>query len=218
LAIAKAPWPLGIKPQSLLGGIAADLISSRLPCACEQLVMFRLAAATAAAALVLPSGVAALEISRQRLERLLDCVNEGNHLCEPHSLGGLEALKYGDPSSNLQDYVGEREFDDLNVFAGNLGPMCTPSNFDACDDEEKTKIKGLQAMDPSLLSEKVEQQKGRIKEVEAEFQTFMEELVKKQEAAEKKHEEAKAIKDGGLVLMKAVLTHGKNAKAGSAEF
>jgi len=147
----------------------------------------------------------------------VDCISEGKELCEQHGVEGFPTIKYGDPS-DLQDYEGEREFDDLKVFAGNLGPMCSPANLDACDDEKKAKIKELQAMEPSLLTEKVEVQEGRIKELETEFQTLMEELQKKYEAAEKKKtEEVKAIKDGGLGLMKAVLTHGKKAKAGSSE-
>ena len=37
---------------------------------------------------------------------------------------GLPTIKFGDPA-NLEDYEGEREFDDLAKFAkDNLGPRC----------------------------------------------------------------------------------------------
>ena len=49
-----------------------------------------------------------------------------NLLCQVDDVGveGFPTIKFGDPA-NLEDYEGEREFDDLAKFAkDNLGPRC----------------------------------------------------------------------------------------------
>merc|ERR1719449_331923 len=77
----------------------------------------------------------------------VDCTAEGKDLCETHGVQGFPTIKYGDPSA-LEDYEGGRDFDALKKFAEeNLKPMCSPSNMDLCDDDQKAELKTLMEMD-----------------------------------------------------------------------
>jgi len=86
----------------------------------------------------------------------VDCTADGEKLCEEEGVKGYPTLKYGDPN-NLQEYEGEREFEDLLNFAEeNLGPTCGPDNMDLCDEEKKEKIekimsKGLKTLEAEIL-------------------------------------------------------------------
>eukprot|EP00438_Fugacium_kawagutii_P035714 Skav234673 [mRNA] locus=scaffold1131:470468:472215:- [translate_table: standard] len=62
-----------------------------------------------------------------------DCIGDGKSMCDDVGVEGFPTIKFGDPA-NLEDYEGEREFDDLDKFAKeNLGPRCGPANLDLCD-------------------------------------------------------------------------------------
>jgi len=135
----------------------------------------------------------------------VDCTAEGKDLCETHGVEGFPTIKWGDPSA-LEDFEGGRDYEAMAEFAKeNLKPMCSPSNIDLCDADEKKQIADLQALSSDALdaqiAEKEQLQKDAeetfTKEVEA-LQARYEELSKEKEAAQK------AVKDSGLALMKAV--------------
>merc|ERR1719193_1464747 len=123
----------------------------------------------------------------------VDCTAEGEELCTKHNIEGYPTLKYGDPS-NLQDYEGEMEYEDLLSFAKeNLGPTCGPKNLDLCDEEQKAKIAALEA-------EGVDALEARLSKIhlgiEAAEETFEKEVQKLQDTYEGLMEELqKATKE-----------------------
>merc|ERR1719253_1390731 len=76
----------------------------------------------------------------------VDCTAAGKPLCDSNGVRGFPTIKWGD-ASNLEDYQGGRDFDSLKKFADeNLKPICSPSNIDLCDADQKAKIEKIQAM------------------------------------------------------------------------
>jgi len=143
----------------------------------------------------------------------VDCTAEGKDLCETHGVQGFPTIKYGDPS-DLQDYEGGRDFKSLKKFADELGPMCSPSNLDACDAAKKKQIEEFMALSDSEIDKRVTEKEGKVKELSENFDKFVEGLQKQyQEADEKKKKDIDAIKAGGLGLLKAVHAHKKKAKS-----
>merc|ERR1711871_807235 len=126
-------------------------------------------------------------------------------LCSTHGVQGFPTIKYGDPS-NLEDYQGGRDFDSLKSFADeNLKPMCSPSNIDLCDDEQRGKIEALQAMSAEELDALIQKGDDDIAAAGENFETSLKELQNQYEALVKEKEDAiQAVKDSGLGMAKAV--------------
>jgi len=138
----------------------------------------------------------------------VDCTAEGEELCTKHNIEGYPTLKYGDPS-NLQDYEGEIEYDDLLAFAQeNLGPTCGPKNLDLCDEEQKAKIAAFEA-------EGVDALEARLSKIhlgiEAADKTFEEEVQKLHDTYEGLMEElqkaTKELKGDDWGLFNSVYKH-----------
>mmetsp|Transcript_90791 Transcript_90791/g.180536 ORF Transcript_90791/g.180536 Transcript_90791/m.180536 type:complete len:178 (-) Transcript_90791:86-619(-) len=144
----------------------------------------------------------------------VDCDGDGRDLCEKHDIEGYPTVKWGDPS-DLVDYEGEREYDDMKKFAEeNLKPMCSPANFELCDEEKKSQISDFRAMGSTNLESKVKQVKKQMKKVSSDFDKRMERLEEEQgEVEEELNELEKKKKDKisetkrktGFPLMQAVL-------------
>jgi len=135
----------------------------------------------------------------------VDCTADGQSLCETVGVRGYPTIKWGDPS-NLEDYEGGRDYDDLKKFADeNLKPVCSPANLDLCSDDQKAEIKKFTDMSDAELDEAI---KGKEKEQETAESTFtseVEKLQKKYEELSKEKDETLAnIKKSGLGTMKAV--------------
>merc|ERR1719215_2510140 len=75
----------------------------------------------------------------------VDCTAGGKAICDEAGVRGYPTIKHGDPS-DLQDYKGGRDLAALKAFAAGLGPQCSPSNIDLCDDAKKAQIKEFMAM------------------------------------------------------------------------
>lgn len=136
----------------------------------------------------------------------VDCTADGEELCTEVGVEGYPTIKWGVPG-NLQDYEGEREYDDLKKFADeNLGPQCSPSNIDLCDAAQKALIDKYRAMDKDSLVEQVSKIEGEIKQVSADFDKAIEKLQEEYEALEKaKEAKVKSLKNSNLGLMKSVI-------------
>jgi len=141
----------------------------------------------------------------------VDCTADGKSLCDTVGVEGFPTIKFGDPS-NLEDYEGEREFDDMVAFAEKeLGPRCSPGNLDLCDDEKKQQIQKFLAMSAEELAKAVEGKDAELAEATKAHEELVEGLQKKYEDSEKALTEKKTeIKESGLGLMKAVKAHRKN--------
>jgi len=145
----------------------------------------------------------------------VDCTAGGKSLCEQVGVQGYPTIKHGDPN-DLQDYKGGRDLASLQKFAGELGPQCSPSNIDLCDDAKKAKIKELMAMSSAERETMVKAKEGELAKLESDFKTFVDGLQKAYtEANEKKDKDVEAIKASGLGLLKSVQAHVK--KTGSSE-
>jgi hypothetical protein len=139
----------------------------------------------------------------------VDCTTGGKALCGEVGVRGYPSIKYGDPS-DMQDYNGGRSLDDLKTHAATLGPSCSPANIDLCDDAKKKMISEFTALSSADREKKIKEQEDSMDKLEKDFSTFVEGLNKQyKEESEKKENAVKAIKDGGLGLLKAVQKHEK---------
>lgn len=136
----------------------------------------------------------------------VDCTTEeGKGICIDNGVRMFPTLKYGDPSA-LKDYKGGREYDSLKSFADeNLKPMCSPTNIDLCDAEQKEEIEKFQAMSPGDLEAAIAEKTKMKDEAEEAFQTGATELKSKyQKMMEDRDKTIEEIENSGLSMMKAV--------------
>merc|ERR1712151_468861 len=111
---------------------------------------------------------------------------------------------------------GGRDFAALQKFADGLGPQCSPSNLELCDDAKTAQIKEFMAMTSEKRDEMVKTKEAEIAKAESDVKSLLEKLQKQyQEASEKKEKDVEAIKNSGLGLLKSVHAHVK--KTGSTE-
>ena len=121
----------------------------------------------------------------------VDCTADGNKdLCGKYGVRGFPTLKYfvgGDP--NGESYEGGRDFDALLEFAKeNLGPTCSPSNLELCNDEQKAAIEAAQALSIEDLDAKIADFEGQLTTIDENFKTAV-------EALQKQYTELSADKD-----------------------
>jgi len=145
----------------------------------------------------------------------VDCTADGKSLCEEVGVRGYPTIKHGDPN-DLQDYKGGRDDSALTKFANELGPQCSPSNIELCEDAKKAQIKEFMAMGTAERETLVKTKEAELEKLESGFKTFVDGLQKQYtEANEKKDKDIEAIKSSGLGLLKSVHAHVK--KTGSSE-
>lgn len=134
---------------------------------------------------------------------LMSLDEEAEVLCNDNGVEGFPTLKYGDPS-DLQDYEGGREYDELLQFATKeLKPMCGVNNLDLCPKSKRAEIEKLLNMDVEELTAAVESEGKKLQDAEMEFQEEVDKLQAKYEEMSGELEEAK--KASGIGLMKSVL-------------
>lgn len=142
----------------------------------------------------------------------VDCTVQED-LCTKHGVEGYPTIKWG-AVTDLKDYDGGREYDDLLSFAKeNLGPTCGPENLDLCSEEQKKEIETVSAMSDADLQKKIEEKQTEISDVEKKFNADVEELQKKYEEMEKaKVAKIAELKKSGLGMMKTVCTDRPSCK------
>lgn len=134
----------------------------------------------------------------------VDCTAAGQPLCEKVGVQGYPTIKHGDPN-DLQDYEGGRGIDELKEFAATLGPTCSPTNLDLCDDEKKSKILEYKKMGKVALEALIAEKEKELETVEETFKAEVKGLQEKYEGLQKTKEAAvKEVKESGLGLMKSV--------------
>jgi protein disulfide-isomerase-like protein len=147
----------------------------------------------------------------------VDCTTAGKPLCDSNGVKGFPTIKHGDPA-NLDDYQGGRTYADFSKFAKGLKPLCSPSNMDLCDDEQKKKIEEVQALSMDDLEAKISEGDKKAADAESLFTTEVEKLQKAYQKLQSDKEEAlEEIKSSGLGLYKSVLAAKKKAEAGAKE-
>lgn len=145
----------------------------------------------------------------------VDCTADGKEVCDKVGVQGYPTIKYGDPS-NLEDYQGGRDFEDLKAHAATLKPLCSPANMDLCDAESKAALEVLLALSMEEINAKIEEGDAKVKQA---GETFDTELEKLQEAYQKLQETRDAtiaeVKASGLGQLKSVKAF-KESSAGDA--
>lgn len=144
----------------------------------------------------------------------VDCTSDGGKpLCDANGVRGYPTLKWGDPAG-LEDYSGARDYDSLKKFAEeNLKPICSPSNIDLCDDEQKADINKFLALGVEGLEKEVTSKKGELEKIEEDFKAFVEGLQKQYaDATKKKEDDIAEVKASGLSLMQKCLLSLKKEK------
>jgi len=145
----------------------------------------------------------------------VDCTADGKSLCNEIGVRGYPTIKQGDPN-DLQDYKGGRDFASLKKFADSLGPTCSPSNLDLCDDAKKTQIQEFSALGDDKREAEIKRLEAESAKLESDFKAFSDGLQKSyKDASDVKDKDIDAIKNSGLGLLKAVHAHEK--KAGKSE-
>lgn len=104
----------------------------------------------------------------------IDCTDSpmGKELCGRFEIVGLPTLLYGDASFGgiyLEEYSGDKSFDDLKSFAiENLVPTCNPGNLDACPPESRQDMEKYIAMTYQQLQDEIlglEKKQDELKEL-----------------------------------------------------
>merc|ERR1712072_1430593 len=108
----------------------------------------------------------------------VDCTWEGKPICDSNGIRGFPTIKHGDPS-NLEDYEGGRDYAALKSFADELKPVCSPSNIDLCEDEDRAKIEEFMALSEDELDEKITDGEQKMEDAEATFKSEVEKLQEK---------------------------------------
>merc|ERR1719403_293416 len=142
----------------------------------------------------------------------VDCTAAGKPLCDANGVQGFPTIKYGDPSA-LEKYEGGRDFDSLKKFADeNLKPMCSPSNMDLCDDDQKAELNKLMEMSLDDLETAITEGEKKITDAEETFKTEPQKLQDQyQELMKTKEDTIAEVKSSGLGRMKSVLAHRSKA-------
>jgi len=135
----------------------------------------------------------------------VDCTAAGKPLCDEVGVKGFPTIKWGDPD-NLEDYQGGRDFDALKKFADeNLKPLCSPSNLDICDDDQKERIQKLLGLPMEDLEAQISEGEKKIEDAETTFQEELEKLQNSyQELMKTKDDTIASVKSSGLGLQKSV--------------
>jgi len=142
----------------------------------------------------------------------VDCTAEGKPICDANGVQGFPTIKYGDPNA-LEKYEGGRDYDALKKFAEeNLKPLCSPSNMDLCEEDEKVELNKLMEMDMADLEAAVKDGEEKISNAEKNFKTELQELQDSyQKLMKDKDDTIASVKSSGLGQMKSVLAHRKNS-------
>ncbi|KAL3782922.1 hypothetical protein HJC23_004901 [Cyclotella cryptica] len=114
----------------------------------------------------------------------IDCTDSphGKNLCIKFKITGLPTLLYGPSGSDgvyLEEYGGEKTYDDLKSFAlKELVPKCLPVSLDACTAEERQEMDSYIAMSYTQLNEMIQSLEKQMIELKESFKTKFMELQK----------------------------------------
>jgi hypothetical protein len=146
----------------------------------------------------------------------VDCTAAGKPLCDSNGVKGFPTIKHGDVT-NLEDYSGGRDFAALKAFAEGLKPLCSPSNMDLCEPDQKAKIEELMALSDDDIAAQIEAGNKKLADAESTFSSELEKLQASYKQLQEDKEKAETeVKESGLGMLKAVQA-AKKAGAGAKE-
>jgi len=156
--------------------------------------------------------------SKTALVADVDCTAAGKPLCDANGVQGFPTIKYGDPNA-MEKYEGGRDYDSLKKFADdNLKPLCSPSNMDLCEDDQKAELETLLATPVEELEKLITEGEAKIEEAETTFKTELQKLQDSYQALMKTKDDTIAeVKSSGLGQMKSVLAYMKTQDSDKEE-
>jgi hypothetical protein len=140
----------------------------------------------------------------------VDCTADGELLCTSNHIRGFPTIKWGDPH-HLHDYVGSRDFIDLNRFVqDNLKPICSVINIELCDEEKRKLLESFLMLSEEEVEAKIEAEEAKRLQTEEEFNEGVKKLRDEYESIQdRKNDRIDEVMRSGLSVMKAVRVHRK---------
>jgi len=134
-------------------------------------------------------------------------------LCGKYGVQGYPTIKYFTGNPEGDDYEGGRDFESLKTFASeNLGPSCSFTNLDLCDDEKKAFFNDWHAKGAAAVKAAVDEKSAAIKKLEDDFEEGVKGLQEQYEGMMKvKDDGVKAIKPE-LSMLKSIKFDAKDAE------
>jgi len=150
-----------------------------------------------------------MEDYKKRVDILIaevDCTDDKEEICHNLGINDYPSLKYGDPNSSLEDYLGEYGYLELRKFAKeHFGPTCGIEHLDLCDYDQRAKIEEIRAKGLEKIEAEVDELHNMIESAEAHFSAEEAKLEATYEKLEKERDEAiDAARPKNLVLMEIV--------------
>jgi thiol-disulfide isomerase/thioredoxin len=139
----------------------------------------------------------------------VDCTVE-TKLCSGLNIHGLPTILYGDPSNHgvlLQEYKGERDYDELSAFANETlsNPICSPANLDACDETNKRRMLYLLSLGEWELRAVIKDKEEAIQSARDHFQTSFDSMQASYDAESTEVEIEKSRIQRKIKIMKEIL-------------
>lgn len=112
----------------------------------------------------------------------IDCTDspKGKDLCGRFEIVGLPTLLYGDASFGgiyLEEYSGDKSFDDLKSFAiEHLVPTCNAGNLDACTPDSRQKMEKYISMSYQELQDQISWLEKKQEEVKESYKEMFAKL------------------------------------------
>ena len=141
----------------------------------------------------------------------IDCSDSpgGKDLCVRFEIVGLPTLLYGDASLGgiyLEEYGGEKTFEDMKSFAANaLVPKCNPGRLDACPPDTRIEMETYMAMSYQALDDKIKGMEKDQEELKASFKDMFALLQRKYDEYVREKETQILMAKVNLRLIKEII-------------
>ena len=109
----------------------------------------------------------------------------------------------------MHDYVGTRDFKDLNQFVRERARgLCSAASIDNCQPEERQILESFLKLSEDEIDMRIEAEEAKINQAEEEFNERLKELQDQYHViADQKDDKIDAIMASGLALVKTVKAH-----------
>ena len=140
----------------------------------------------------------------------VDCTNDDNtELCEKYDVKGYPTIKsFVSGGDRLgETYEGGRDFESLKKHATeNLSPVCSDTNYDLCDADEKALLDKYRAMRWPARKKLIKDAEDEQARLEAEYDEKGKAIQDEMQTAEEvKNEKIRAIETQDLRLLKTIM-------------
>jgi len=107
----------------------------------------------------------------------VDCTAAGEPLCSRFNVEGFPTIKYfNPPDEEGEDYEGGRDADALTEFAATLGPGCSLTQKDNCNEEQLKELDTVMEMSEEARAAELTELTTSLKEMEKTHDALLESL------------------------------------------